>query len=366
MSSKWTALAKCPAQRFSNIVFLSQDEFVVAPYHYSKQKAEGILKYSTKRNRWSVMVKYPKDFEISNCSLSYDGAANKLYLIGAESTIYVVSLENNKIRPLPNGHVEVGVNMNTLWVDGTLHIVGGSRSRHHSYRHIYDRNDVSSSSVVTADVAADSIDSDEKEDNGFRSMFEFKDWGKGIQNNGLVHIRSKRQLVLFGGYDQYSDHQYLDMVWSLDLDAAKPKWVKKCKMPERACYFGYVLSSDERYIVVMGGYTTNKKATKKVHVLDVEAMKFIKTPTSISCPASGSVRAAMGDDHLIYLFKHDNGSLWKISIQSLVREYSSNEDNYAYHLVKKIQEIAQSRRAAEPPKSDRTQKIADSARFGAL
>lgn len=96
-------MAKCPAQRFSNIVFLSHDEFVVAPYHYSKQRAEGILKYSTKKNKWSVMAKYPKDFEISNCSLSFDDTANKLYLIGAQSTIYVVSLDTNKIKALPNG-----------------------------------------------------------------------------------------------------------------------------------------------------------------------------------------------------------------------------------------------------------------------
>ena len=47
-----------------------------------------------------------------------------------------------------------------------------------------------------------------------------------------------RQFILFGGYNQYSDHKYCDMVYVLDLDLKKPKWVKKCKMPERACYFG--------------------------------------------------------------------------------------------------------------------------------
>ena len=51
------------------------------------------------------------------------------------------------------------------------------------------------------------------------------------------------------------------------------------------------------------------------------------------------MRAAMGDDHIIYLFKHDDGKMWKISIQNLVKEYSSNEDNYAYHLVKKYKKL---------------------------
>merc|ERR1712154_221550 len=118
----------------------------------------------------------------------------------------------------------------------------------------------------------------------------------------------------------------------------KGKWVKKCKMPERACYFGYVLSSDERYIVLIGGYTTDKKLIKKMYVLDVDTMKFIKA-SSISSPASGSVRATMGDDNNIYLFKHDNGALWKINIQSIINEYNSNDDNYAYQLVKKYKKL---------------------------
>ena len=78
------------------------------------------------------------------------------------------------------------------------------------------------------------------------------------------------------------------MVWIYDLNTSQKnrKWVKKCKMPERMCYFGYVLSADERYILLMGGYTTGKKLVKKMYVLDVESMKFIKT-SNISSPASG-------------------------------------------------------------------------------
>ena len=48
-----------------------------------------------------------------------------------------------------------------------------------------------------------------------------------------------------------------------------------------------MLSSDERYIVVIGGYTTDKKLVKKIYVLDVDAMKFIKS-SKISSPASGT------------------------------------------------------------------------------
>ena len=47
------------------------------------------------------------------------------------------------------------------------------------------------------------------------------------------------------------------------------------------------------------------------------------------------MRAAMGDDHIIYLFKHDDGAMWKIGIQSLVEEYSSTENNRIR--IKKLQ-----------------------------
>merc|ERR1712113_1285182 len=67
-------------------------------------------------------------------------------------------------------------------------------------------------------------------------------------------------------------------------------------------------------------------------------MKFIKT-SNISSPASGSVRATMGEGAFIYLFKHDQGGLWKINIQSIISEYSSTDDNYAYQLVKKYKKM---------------------------
>merc|ERR1711933_220883 len=51
------------------------------------------------------------------------------------------------------------------------------------------------------------------------------------------------------------------------------------------------------------------------------------------------VRATMGDDNNIYLFKHDNGALWKINIQSIINEYNSNDDNYAYQLVRKYKKL---------------------------
>lgn len=199
MSSKWTALAKCPVSRFSNIVFISTDEFVIAPYHYSKQKADGIMKYNTKKNKWTVLVKYPKDFEISNCSLSFDETSNTLYLIGAESTVHVISLDTKKIKPLHNGHVEVGVNCKSLFVDGSLHIIGGSKNRHHLCRQILSSDTPATPSTPAVSNGAHGDDDEKEVDNGFSSLFEFEDWTKGVQNCGLVFVRSKRQFILFGG-----------------------------------------------------------------------------------------------------------------------------------------------------------------------
>eukprot|EP01084_Bolivina_argentea_P164448 285910_1 len=149
MSDKWTSLLKCPEERFSNPVFISSDEFVVAPYNYSKQKSEGILKYNTTANKWMTLVKYPKDFQVSNCSLSFDETERKLYLIGAESIVYVVNLNNNKITKLPNGQIEVGVNPSSLFVEGKLHLIGGSRNKKHIIRNVYENDDENDESCIT-------------------------------------------------------------------------------------------------------------------------------------------------------------------------------------------------------------------------
>lgn len=47
----------------------------------------------------------------------------------------------------------------------------------------------------------------------------------------------------------------------------------------------------------------------------------------------------MGEDNNIYLFKHDNGNLWKINVQKIISQYDSNDDNYAYQLVKKYKKL---------------------------
>ncbi len=87
MSDKWTTLLKCPQERFSNPVFISADEFVVAPYNYSKQKSDGILKYSTTANKWMTLVKYPKDLQVSNCSLS-----------SCPSGVFILAAKSGKVR----------------------------------------------------------------------------------------------------------------------------------------------------------------------------------------------------------------------------------------------------------------------------
>lgn len=272
MTDTWTQLTKCPKERFSNIVYISTDEFIVAPYNYSKQKSDGILKYNTTTNKWTTMIKYPKDLQISNCTLAIDETEKKLYLLGAESVLHCINLETNKFTEIEKD-LEVGVNPTSLFVEGQFHILGGSRNRQHLVKTMYTKSD----------------DDDEKlKEVGLKDIFEFEDWVKGNQNCGLLYIRSSNQFILLGGYNQYCDHKYSDMVWIYDLNAkaSKRKWVKKCKMPERSCYFGYVLSADERYVLLMGGYTTGKKLVKKIYVLDLESMKFIKT-SNISSPASG-------------------------------------------------------------------------------
>ena len=162
MSDKWTALTKCPHKRFSNIVFISDDEFVVAPYNYNKQKSDGILKYSSATNKWMTIVKYPKDFQTWNCSLSFDSTERKLYLIGAQAIVFVIDLNSKEIGELPNGNIEVGVNPSSLFVDGQLHIIGGSRNRKHLMRDIYSEEG----------------QSDEKTESAFEEVYEFEDWSK--------------------------------------------------------------------------------------------------------------------------------------------------------------------------------------------
>eukprot|EP01084_Bolivina_argentea_P025761 47905_1 len=163
MSGKWTQLPKSPKERFSNIILLGNDEFIISPYNYSKQKSDGLIKYNCKSNKWSSTVKYPKSFEINNSALSLDTSSNTLYLLGAQSIISCIDL--NKSSFTTNiGSLETGVNPSSLFVDGKLHILGGSRNRKHLLRDLHH------------------IDNDDDNKEKFNEIFEFTDWTKGNQN----------------------------------------------------------------------------------------------------------------------------------------------------------------------------------------
>eukprot|EP01084_Bolivina_argentea_P112047 199855_1 len=168
-------------------------------------------------------------------------------------------------------------------------------------------------------------------------IFQFIDWVKGNQNCGLVYIRSRSQLILLGGYNQHCKHKYSDMVWAYDLNqkSKQKKWIKKCQMPLRSCYFGHVLSSDERYIILLGGYTTNKQLINTIYILDLNTIKFKKN-ANLSSPVSGSVRAVMGNDSNIYLLKHDLGNLWKINIQLVIEADGRNAAKIKQFVVPKL------------------------------
>ena len=84
------------------------------------------------------------------------------------------------------------------------------------------------------------------------AIFTFDEWVYGIYGHGAVHAKKKNIIYLFGGYD-YGPYEYLFTFWKCEIDKGY-KWTKMLINREIKMYYkAYILTPDERYIVIFAG-----------------------------------------------------------------------------------------------------------------
>lgn len=204
---------------------LNPHAFIAADNHKNT-----IMIYDSRRNidkSWT-RIKLSTDDCHWTGFIAHDTTTNTFYKY-YRTTVTVFVLNRNAF--IPTNHYEcpaddVAVTPVLVFAQGKLHIFGGFDNKSH----------------LTFDAKTKL----------FETVHEFTEWKTGNVDPGIIHIKSKNELLLLGGFDK--GRGWTDEVWKCKLGHGhtddKPVWNKlEFKLPEKGREFRFLLTHNERYII---------------------------------------------------------------------------------------------------------------------
>eukprot|EP01083_Nonionella_stella_P160928 526523_1 len=268
MSLMWNTFPCTPKAVSSNVIQIDETNFAFATESYTGETNEhaiqhGLYSFNILSNEWKLVAKYansgvaviPTTFH----GICYDQFNHKVYIQGYERKLIACDLKSRR------WHVDlvsrqIGSFSQLTVVDGEVHLVGGASNKYHL--------------VWVADK--------------WKQMYRFN-WSSGNYGSALLYVKSRKCMLLMGGYD-YSVYHKLDSVWCCNTNSLQ--WSESpSKMPYKVNMFGYVLSYDERFVIIFGGEKENKSNSNEIWILDLHTMTWM--PSNVHCPKSACYHAVL-------------------------------------------------------------------------
>merc|ERR1712228_82068 len=107
-----------------------------------------------------------------------------------------------------------------------------------------------------------------------------------------IYVPSKQLILLIGGYDDVVGFPPSSDLWIFSLPTQK--WRKTQNIQFEGYLFGAVLTSNERYIVLLGGINDHKHYVDDIFVLDIkneDDSKWKLRKSTVKCPKIGRCKA---------------------------------------------------------------------------
>ena len=320
MSSKtpWVSLADLPHNaNATNLIYIGNNEIATADATTeTANSGSGILVYNTISNQWRVDVKFPKDFISQNHSICYNPSTKILWLFGDHHKMVNVNMETKEFKIIKPDARYVGYYPRLLIINDKLHVICGSDNKHHL---VWNENK-----------------------NEFdKELFTFPAFIEGVYGHGVVYAKKKNVLYFFGGYDYGKDDgDYA--IWKCEIDKGY-KWIElKVKLNEWFYSKGYVLTKDEKYIVIF-------QSLDRICLFDVDKEVFINNKVESRRVEEAKVMHAVlssnGDEEMI-VNGYARGIVKEFDIMIpnelivLILKYYMTEMVYAIHSDKGFYKIA--------------------------
>ena len=278
---KWKEVSFLPGMYpivCSNMVKINESECIVMSwYSYVITYRTYICKYNFKNNQWTQLFEYKdeKDKEIgwNRKVLSFDKATNKLWMFApVVDNLTILDINNEKINNIIK-HTAHSMSIRchsgqSLIINGKYHYFGGIRSKYHQ---IWDEKQCK-----------------------FIINHTFYHWNEGLVGFGLVYVKSMDCVFLFGGCDQITNTESME-IWKYMI--SQNKWIKlNANLPFNVSHCGYILTPDERYIVWFGGVNKTGVPLDNVIIWNLETTEFC-LQNKVKCPEGGRCCAILSHNN---------------------------------------------------------------------
>ena len=134
--------------------------------------------------------------------------------------------------------------------------------------------------------------------NEYKSLDSINKPKKAIILGGLIYIKKRQKLLLFGGCwedDHWSSTQATDDI--LFYDIKQNKWaMASIKLPIKMSSFGYVKTNDDKYLIIFGGIDECNYFLDNIYILDLINMKI--NECKVKCPVRGEFYAYIQFDNI--------------------------------------------------------------------
>jgi len=208
----------------------------------------GIYKYSTLTKKWSEFYKYPDGISPHSSRTAIDKTRGKIFIYGfmdskKQLAVAIIDIKSKQIKFIVDNTVSInGDTGNVVFIENKnkfeFHVFGGWERNKHI------------------------ILNEEKQ--CFQELHEFDDV-TNIFGPGCIYLKSKRSILLFGGYT--GDIDFGLRVYSLDTK----KWRKIINFNMFGLYhISSALTNDERHLLMQCVYDQHDKSVNhSLYILEI-------------------------------------------------------------------------------------------------
>ena len=128
-------------------------------------------------------------------------------------------------------------------------------------------------------------------------VHEFKGYPEGMMLGSVVYMPDKKMLWVLGGFN-IIHHESDDVIFRYSVEMNLWETLP-IKLPQKMQGFGCICTSDERYIITLGGQYTDYTETvslenNPIYIFDTETLQIYTS--SVQCPEAGGFQAFLECD----------------------------------------------------------------------
>ena len=259
----WNVLSPFPGD-----LFKSKSTLIKTHSSHFLTISDGICEYDTIKDKWHVHNRQLFHDGIDllfKHGCCYDPVSKQIFKPLGKDTMSIFDIQTNKLSKFKTVANNSHMLAQAIWMDGCCHLIGGFGSGSH---HIWNN-----------------------QTKQLEHIHNFRGHPRGFGNFGLIYVKNRKELLLFGGEDCSTELSH-DIIYKYSL--LTQSWTTlDAKLPMKLYAFGYVMLKCQRFIIILGGMVKINVGFSyvygKIFVLELETMKCseskIKLPFEGECEA---------------------------------------------------------------------------------